>query len=163
MTGTPRLLLTRDLRAFAREIEMFPDDATVWRTVPGVTNSAGNLALHVSGNLQHYVGHVLGGTAYVRNREREFSARAGSRADLVRELHAAIAAVEDALPRLDAPRLASPYPEEINGIRFRTDAFLMHLATHLAFHLGQAGYLRRALTGDNTSSGGMSLRELGEL
>ena len=55
-------LLVRELEGLRREIALFPDDASIWRTVPGVTNSAANLALHVAGNLQHFVGRVLGGT-----------------------------------------------------------------------------------------------------
>lgn len=81
-----RVLLVRELKAFEREVEMFPDDELVWKTVPGVTNSAGNLALHVCGNLQHFVGRVLGDTNYVRDRELEFSRSSGSRAELAREI-----------------------------------------------------------------------------
>src|SRR6186713_2326213 len=68
-------LLQRELAGFEREIGLFPDDETLWRTMPGVPNSAGNLALHVAGNLQHFVGAVLGGSAYVRDRNGEFSRR----------------------------------------------------------------------------------------
>ena len=60
-------LLQRELQGFERELQLFPDDETVWRTMPGVPNSAGNLVLHVAGNLQHFVGAVLGGSAYVRD------------------------------------------------------------------------------------------------
>ena len=81
MTDDLRRLLVRELEAFAREVELFPDDASLWKTLPGVTNSAGNLALHVCGNLKHYLGGVLGGSGYVRNRDPEFASRAGSRDD----------------------------------------------------------------------------------
>lgn len=74
-------LLVRELNGFAKEIEMFPDDELMWTAMPGVTNSAANLAWHVCGNLQHFVGTVLGGTGYVRNREAEFGRRSGSRAE----------------------------------------------------------------------------------
>jgi uncharacterized damage-inducible protein DinB len=152
----------RELRSFEREIEMFPDDELVWKTLPGVTNSAGNLAAHVAGNLQHFVGHLLGKTGYIRNRDLEFSRRSGSRADLVRELRAAIAVVEDVLPRLDDAALARDYPEKLGGVTLTTRVFILHLASHLAHHLGQAGYLRRVLTGQNVSSSPISVRELVE-
>jgi hypothetical protein len=49
ITSDLKVLLLRELAAFQREIELFPDDEAVWRTVPGITNSAGNLAAHVCG------------------------------------------------------------------------------------------------------------------
>ena len=93
-------LLQRDLAGFEREIGLFPDDGMVWRTLPGVQNSAGNLALHVAGNLQHFVGAVLGGSAYVRDEDGEFSRRSGSRREIVEELQKAAVAVRTVLPNL---------------------------------------------------------------
>ncbi|HLP30065.1 MAG TPA: DinB family protein [Geothrix sp.] len=141
------VLFRRDLRCLMREVEAFPDDATLWRTLPGIANSAGNLALHVTGNLRHFVGAVLGGTGYVRHRDLEFSTREGTRAEVVAGLEAALAEVEACLPALRAEALAAPYPVAVSGHRPTTGLLLVHLETHLAFHLGQAGYLRRALTG----------------
>ncbi len=155
-------LLVRELEGFRREVELFPDDESVWKTTAGVTNSAGNLALHVAGNLQHFVGAVLGRTGYVRDRDAEFNRRSGSRAELVAGLDAAMRAVRDTLPSLPAARLDEPYPEPVMGTTVRTGFFLCHLATHLAFHLGQAGYLRRALTGDARTSGAVPVRVLAE-
>lgn len=153
--------ITRELEGFVREIEAFPDDSSVWRVAPGVTNSAGTLALHVCGNLQHFVGRVLGGSSYVRNREREFSHRGASRAELVAELRTAGAAVSDALSRLQSTQLDGDYPEQLAGHTLNTAQFLVHLAAHLAFHLGQAGYLRRIVTGDNTSVGPLPISAIG--
>ena len=158
LAETVSRLLVRELEGFARELELFPDDASVWRTVPGVTNSAANLALHVAGNLRYYVGAVLGGTGYVRDREDEFSRRSGPRSELTREIQAAIRVVQDVLRDLTAGRLALEYPEPVNGLALRTDRFLLHLCTHAAFHLGQAGCLRRALTAESNSSGPIPLR-----
>src|SRR5438105_719844 len=58
-------LLVRELEGFKREILMFDDDESLWRALPGITNPAGNLAMHVAGGLQHFVGRVLGGSGYV--------------------------------------------------------------------------------------------------
>lgn len=162
MIDIVRRLIIRDLRAFAREVEMFPDDESIWKTLPGVTNSAGNLALHACGNLRHYVGYRLGGIAYTRNREREFAARSGNRRELVHEIGVTIAAVENTFATMSPEALVRPYPEKIYGETLRTDVFLLHLATHLAFHLGQAGYLRRVVTGENASSGLMSPKGFGD-
>ncbi len=156
-----RRLLTRELEALAREVELFPDDESLWRTLPGLANSVGNLALHACGNLRHFVGGVLGGSGYVRDREAEFATRAGRREDVARRLRETAGLVSGVLPRLTREALEAPYPESHDGVQLRCDLFLLHLCTHLAFHLGQAGYLRRALTGDARTSGALSLKELG--
>ena len=148
--------MCRDIDAFSREIELFPTDQLPWVTLPGLTNSAGNLALHVAGNLQHFVGAILGGSGYVRNRELEFSRREGTRAEVVAGLAQARAIVDTVLTRLSDDDLTLPYPELLGGRRLVTGDFLLHLSSHLAFHLGQAGYLRRALTGETTTSGAIS-------
>jgi hypothetical protein len=145
-------LLIRELDAFQREIELFPNDDSLWRSVPGVTNPAGTLALHVAGNLQHFVGAVLGGSGYIRNREAEFGTRGRTRTEVVAELQRARSAVAGALAHLDPCVLAQPYPAAPGGVTPRTELFLLHLVAHAAFHLGQAGYLRRIVTGDPTSA-----------
>ena len=156
-------LLVRELEGFAREIQMFPDDAGAWQTVPGVTNAAGNLALHVAGNTQYYIGTICGGTRYVRNRDAEFSRRSGARADIVAELDAAIRVVREVLPGISDERLKADFPEPVMGMKFRTGLFLLHLCAHAAFHLGQAGYVRRVVTGDATSSGPIPLGPVAEV
>jgi hypothetical protein len=149
--------LVRELEGFKREIAQFPDDETVWKTVPGIANSAANLALHLAGNLQYFIGSVLGSTGYIRNRDAEFGRRSGSRNEIYRELDAAIAVVRRVLPSLPAETLAGEFPEVVMGTRFRTSTFLVHLCAHAGFHLGQAGYLRRVVTGDATSTGPIPL------
>jgi len=157
-----RRVLTRELEALAREVELFPDDDVLWRTVPGVTNSVGNLALHACGNLNHFVGAVLGGTGYVRDRPAEFATRTGRRADVARQLRETAAVVTNALARVPESALAAPYPEPHDGVQLSCGLFLLHLCVHLAFHLGQAGTLRRALTGDARTSGAVSLAALAD-
>ncbi len=154
-------LLVRDLRGLMDEIEAYPDDALVWETPPGISNSAGVLAMHACGNLEHYVGHVLGGTGYVRDRNREFSVREYSRSEIRRELESTISTLESVMPSIDPRRLSEPFPERIRGHLLNTQAFLLHLSTHLSFHLGQVGYLRRVLTGTNVSTNPVSPRVLG--
>lgn len=156
------ILLVRELETFERELDLFPDDDSPWRTAPGISNSAANLALHVAGNLQHFVGAVLGGTGYVRHRDIEFGRRSGSRSDVKTEIRAAIDAVEKTLPGLPADRFAAQFPEPVNGLRILTDRFLMHLCVHAGYHLGQAGYARRVVTGEAKSSGPVPLAVLEE-
>lgn len=154
------VLLRRDLRCFMREVALFPDDAALWATAPGIANSAGNLALHVAGNLRHFVGVALGGTSYVRQRELEFTQRAGTCAEVIAELEAAAIDMEAGLEALSMASLTKPFPVAVGGHQPATGRLLLHLATHLAFHLGQAGYLRRALTGAGGHTDGMSIAEL---
>jgi hypothetical protein len=154
------LLLTRELSAFSRELELFQDEALLWATPPGIANSVGTLTLHVCGNLQHYVGTVLGNTRYVRHRDLEFSARDVPRSQLQADLAKTTEVVRAVLADVPDERLMEEYPDVLDGLRIPTGLFLLQLATHLAFHLGQAGYLRRVLTGANESSGAVSLQAL---
>ncbi len=146
------LLLTRELEGFRREVALHVDDESLWRTVPGFTNAVGNLALHVAGNLQHFVGAQIGGTGFVRNRDAEFATRSGARADVDRALVSAIEAVTHTLAGMTEMEFDEPMPGVPNGLRTTRGRFLMHLVAHTAFHLGQAGYARRVLTGEGASS-----------
>ena len=147
------LVFCRELDDLVKELDLFPDDAQIWATVPGVSNSVGTITLHLCGNLQHFIGAKLGGSGYVRNREHEFAARGVSRADLLAEVVRAREAVVSTLATLPQSRLAEVCLFVPNGMRLPTGLFLLHLATHLSYHLGQAGYLRRVLTGESASTG----------
>jgi hypothetical protein len=153
-------LLVRELDGFSREISLFPDDESLWKTVPGITNSAGNLCLHVAGNLRYFVGKVLGGESYVRDRDAEFGRRSGTRGELLSEIRKTIEAVQRVLAEFPEERLTEDFPDVVMGSRMRTDLFLLHLCVHAGFHLGQAGYVRRMVTGDSTSSGPLPLKAL---
>jgi len=152
--------IVRELEGFVREVEACPNDEVLWQVAPGVTNSVGTLALHVSGNLQDFVGRVLGGSSYVRNREHEFSHRGSTRAEVVAELRRASEAVSEALAGLGPSRLDADYPMPVGGHTVNTATFLVHLGAHLAFHLGQAGYLRRIVTGSNSSTSPLPIAAL---
>ena len=146
-------LLLRDLQAVRREIEHYPHDDGPWQAVPGLTNSGGTLVLHLAGNLQHFLGAVLHQNGYVRNRDVEFMKRGVSRAELIREVEVTADTVTKALSALQASQLQGLFPQEFNNTRIPTDIFLMHLATHLTYHLGQIDYHRRCVTADPTPGG----------
>ena len=154
-----RLLLLRDLAGTRREIELYPSDAALWAELPGLPNSGGNLALHLAGNLRHFIGHKLGGSAYIRRREEEFAARDLSREEVLSLLEATEKEVAAALDKLDPERLDDAY-ELPSGQMVTTGRFLLHLAMHLTFHLGQIDYHRRATTGDKTAAGLLPLSAL---
>lgn len=158
-----RTTIVRELRAVKREIEAYPDDASIWRAIAGVPNTGGTLALHLAGNLQHFFGAILAQDGYVRDRDAEFARRDVSRRDLLTGLDAAIASVERTLAGLTDERMAAPYPEQIAKRTVSTSVFLLHLANHLAYHLGQLDYHRRAVSGDARGVDAISVRELPEV
>jgi hypothetical protein len=146
--STPKDLATlfrRDLAKLIQHLESFPDDESLWQVLPGVSNAAGNLALHIEGNLREFVGHQLGQLSYVRNRSLEFSARGLSR----REICAQLTELKDTIPmvieNLSEEQLEMEYPEVVLVTATSTREFLIHLYGHLNWHLGQVNYLRRIL------------------
>lgn len=156
-----RRCMVRDLGTFEVELANFPDDASVWSMHPQIPNTTGTLVLHVAGNLRHFVGATLGATGYVRDRDAEFSTRNLARRELLVLLHAARDEVDATLRMLDEARLDEPYPLEIGGTTLTTGQFLVHLATHLAYHLGQADIHRRVVTFDPKGVGAVGVKELG--
>lgn len=156
LTTVAQIVILRELAAVRRSIEAYPDDASIWALPAGLPNAAGTLALHLAGNLQHYVGKVLGGSSYVRDRPAEFARRDVPRAEILAELDAATAAVARTLPTVSPHSLTQPYPEPIGGEVLSTETFLMHLAAHLAYHLGQVDYHRRVVTGNSQGVGALS-------
>lgn len=133
----------RDLNILAGQIEQMNDEH-LWKTMPGITNSCGVLAQHIIGNLNHYIGAKLGGTDYIRNRDREFTQTGISAGKLVEEINETISVIENALNTIDESRMAEPsslYESEghTNG------EMLIHLYGHFNYHLGQVNYLRRVL------------------
>lgn len=157
-----RAIIGRDLRTLRREIEAYPDDESVWRTFPGAPNSGGTLALHLCGNVRHFVGAVLGGSGYRRDRDAEFARRGVTRSELARGVDDAIADVDRALAALPDESLGEDYPSPVGSARLRliTGDLLVHLATHLTYHLGQIDYHRRFVTGENGQMDAVSLKEL---
>ncbi|MGE0594268.1 MAG: DinB family protein [Vicinamibacterales bacterium] len=154
-------LMLRELDGLRRELEAYPDDDTPWRRLEAFPNSGANLALHVVGNLRHFVGGVLGGSGFVRDRQTEFARTSGARTELVALVDAARHDVVRTFADLAPAALDQPYPEPPAPLVVSTRLFLMHLCAHLAFHLGQIDYHRRAVTGDRRSAGPLPLDALG--
>lgn len=153
-------ILDRDLRALAREIEAYPDERQLWQHVPGMANVAGTLALHLAGNVRHYLGAILGGTGYVRDRASEFSRRDVSRAELVAEIEAARSDIARTFARLTDESLPDRYPEVILEHHVETREYLIHLLTHFTYHLGQLDTHRRIVTGDPSGVAALRPAEL---
>jgi hypothetical protein len=152
--------IVRDLKALGREVEAYPDDASLWKMPPGIANSGGTLALHLCGNVQHFFGAVLGGSGYVRDRAAEFSRRDVPRAEIAAQVQAAVVAAERGLAKADDAVMARDYPEQIAGHSFVTGEWLVHLVAHLGYHLGQVDYHRRLVTGNGETVRVMAAPEL---
>lgn len=138
-------LYKRDLNKLREEINLFSDEADLWKTAEGVTNSAGNLSQHLTGNLLHFFGAVLGESGYVRDRDAEFAAKGTTRADLLAQIDAAEESVIKTLAALTDEDMDKTYPIEVFGHPMTTGFFLTHLTTHFNYHLGQVNYYRRLL------------------
>ena len=138
-------LFRRDLARLLREAEAFPGDAYLWQTAPGVKNAAGNLMLHLEGNLRHYIGHQLGGVPYQRDREFEFGTKGLPASGMIARIHS-LNWIPEVIEKLTDEQLDATFPEPMWGAPRITRLFLLHLYGHLNLHLGQIGYLRRVLT-----------------
>ncbi|HEY9505479.1 MAG TPA: DUF664 domain-containing protein [Gemmatimonadales bacterium] len=153
-------ILDRDLQALAREVAAYPDERALWETPPGITNSAGTLALHLAGNVRHYLGAQLGGTGYVRDRPAEFASRNVPRRTILAQIDEARAAVRAAAARTGADREEQDFPEVVGGVRVATGEYLIHLVSHFTFHLGQVDYHRRVVTGQTQGVDAVRAAEL---
>jgi len=160
VTRSLSAILLRDLEAVRREVESYPDEALLWAAFPGLTNTGGVLVRHLCGNLQHFIGTVLGGTSYRRNRDAEFLAPPTPRRHLLDELSMTQTAVAATLEQLPARRLEAEYPIPVVGQTLGTLDFLLHLSAHCAFHLGQIDYHRRAVSASTASVGPMAIPSL---
>ena len=141
MTEHLLALFKRDLEKLVTELEAYTDESKLWARAGEVKNPAGNLVLHLHGNLNHFVGKILGKLEFARDREAEFSRSDLSRAELIAMVHATSTMLETVLPTLE--NLEKPYPLEVLGHPMGTGFFLIHLYGHLNWHVGQINYHRR--------------------
>lgn len=138
-------LFVRDLKSLKKEIESYQDEAKIWYIEKGIANSAGNLCLHLIGNLNTYIGAEFGKTGYIRYRDLEFSLKDIPRTELLEKLDQTILVIEKALDAVTDEQLQSEYPILVFAEKTNTAYFLTHLTTHLTYHLGQINYHRRLL------------------
>ena len=140
-----KALFRRDLNKLKEEISDYTLEANLWLVKNDIRNSGGNLCLHLVGNLRHFVGTNLGNTDYIRQREHEFSLKDVPKAELLKMIDQTLQDVEHTLDQLTTEELKSIYPQKVFGREVSTEFFLVHLAGHLNWHLGQINYHRRLL------------------
>lgn len=142
---TLKILFRRDLEKLRREIESYKDEKNLWKIEKEVSNSAGNLCLHLIGNLNTYIGAEIGKSGYIRHRDLEFSQKNISKNELLQKIDETIIVVENALETLTDEKFDEEYSLIVFDEPMTTGYFLVHLAAHLNYHLGQINYHRRLL------------------
>jgi len=145
MTESLNQLFQRDLEKLAGEINLYANEADLWKLSGDIKNTAGNLALHLVGNLQHFVGAIMGDTDYVRDRENEFNARNTPREEILLEIETTKKVIDRVLPTLTEEMLANQTSDKI-PFDVTNEQFLFHLYGHFGYHLGQLNYHRRLIS-----------------
>jgi uncharacterized damage-inducible protein DinB len=112
----------------------------IWARPNEQTVSAGNLVLHLSGNVRQYVIATLGGVADVRERQAEFDA-AGPMAtpELLDRLEKTMAEASGVIDRLDPAALLKTY--RVQGFVESGLSILVHVVEHFSYHTGQIVYI----------------------
>lgn len=145
---TLKKIFNRDLSRLKTELEQYKNEAVIWKVQGEINNSAGNLCLHLIGNLNTYIGKELGNTGYLRNRELEFSLKDIPRQKLIQQVENTIEMINQTLDHLDDYLLEQEYPILVFDHKTSTEYLLVHLTTHLTYHLGQINYHRRLIEDD---------------
>lgn len=142
---TLRKLFSRDLEKLKKEISSYKNEKRIWYTEKEIPNSAGNLCLHLAGNLNTYIGAELGNSGYIRHRDLEFSLKDMTQQELIEKIETTIAVVDSTLSKMKEEQLKDEFPVLVFKEKTSTEYMLIHLATHLGYHLGQVNYHRRLL------------------
>ena len=140
-------LFERDLNKLKEEINLYKDENRIWDVKGDIKNSAGNLTLHLLGNLNHFIGAILGNSGYMRNRDEEFSDNHVPRTEIIGNIDKTIGIIKSTLLKVSDQQLKKDYPIKVlkNKETMRTEFFLIHLLGHLNYHLGQVNYHRRLI------------------
>lgn len=146
MTEIITSLFERDINKLIEELMLYKNEETIWKIKEGITNSGGNLTLHLLGNLNHFIGATLGNTGYIRERDKEFSLKNIPRLQLVEELKKVNSVVKNTLTHLSDEDLEKNFPVPLNDKTLSTSFVLLHLLAHFSYHLGQVNYHRRLIS-----------------
>jgi hypothetical protein len=149
LSATLATLFKRDINRVIDELSLYTNENDIWRVKLGISNSAGNLVLHLLGNLNTYIGKEIGKTGYIRNRDLEFSLKDVPRANLIEQLKMLLKVIDQSLANLSDEDMRKDYPVAVlNDTICTTEFFLLHLLGHLNYHLGQINYHRRLISGN---------------
>ncbi|MFD2562737.1 DinB family protein [Aquimarina rubra] len=140
-----KTIFERDLAKLKTEINAYTKEENLWLETKDISNSAGNLCLHLIGNLNTYIGAEFGKTGYIRERDQEFSLKNVPRSQLISMVDETMTIVQDSLDKVTEEDLQKEYPRILMDKNPSTLRFFIHLTTHLTYHLGQVNYHRRIL------------------
>ena len=138
----------RDLNKLKEEISLYKDEKLLWILKGEILNTPGNLCLHLTGNLKHFIGATLGSTGYVRDRDNEFALKNIPRKDLIADIENTTAIVLSTINKLNEADFEKIFPLEKHGKKVTTENMLIHLFGHFDYHLGQINYHRRLINAD---------------
>jgi uncharacterized damage-inducible protein DinB len=145
VTDSLKKLFDRDLDKLKNEISSYKKETSLWVIKKNISNSAGNLTLHIIGNLNHFIGGVLGENGYVRDRDAEFSKKNVPVSDLLQSIDEVKTTIYNTLEGISEEQLQDNFPINVFGYEMTTLFFLIHLHSHLTYHLGQINYHRRLI------------------
>ncbi len=138
-------LRAHHLPRIIRCLKMLSEKQIWWRAHPA-SNSAGNLVLHLAGNVRQWIISGLGEQPDHRERDKEF-AELGPipRRSLIRQLEETVAEASRVLGKLSSGDVARPY--RIQGFRVTGMNAIAHVTEHFAYHTGQIIYLTKLQLG----------------
>src|SRR6267154_1789610 len=140
-----RKVFLKYLEKLKEEIGLYRSEQNIWKIESQIANSAGNLCLHLVGNLNHFIGTTIGKTGYVRNRDQEFSVKNIPQKELVQMIENTITMLDQVVTKMIDKQLEEEYPLLVLKEKTSTGYFLFHLSSHLGYHLGQINYHRRLI------------------
>lgn len=138
-------LFDRDLDKLKDELSKYKQEKSLWAVKKNISNSAGNLTLHIIGNLNYFIGGVLGNNGYVRDRDAEFTKKDVPVNDLLQSIDEVKTTIYNTLEGISEEQLQDNFPINVFGYEMTTLFFLIHLHSHLTYHIGQINYHRRLI------------------
>lgn len=139
-------LFERDLNKLEEEINLYKNEEDLWKIKEGISNSGGNLALHLVGSLNHFIGATLGSTGYIRERDKEFSLKNIPRLQIVQDIKNTIEVINNTVSHLTNEDLKKDFPVPVGNKTSSMSYTLLFFVSHLSYHLGQVNYHRRLIS-----------------
>jgi len=134
-----------NLQSLHNEINSFEHEEDLWEIKGTIKNPPANIAMHMCGNLKHYIGHGIGNNGYIRNRDLEFSIKGLSKEQILNEINSTIEALDAVFEKLTYDDLLKNYEHDYYGENKKIAFVLSILSQHLGYHLGQINYYRRLI------------------
>ncbi|MDP4263868.1 MAG: DinB family protein [Bacteroidota bacterium] len=120
----------------------------VWQRPNEASNSAGNILLHLCGNMRQYIISALGNQPDTRERDKEFSTNGGySKEDLQNKLVSTVSEVKNIISAVDENKLMKVH--SVQGFNYSGAGIIVHVTEHYSYHTGQVVFWTKLLTGND--------------